>query len=175
MTGVSIGADWIAEAASSLVESLKSRGVPTERLSSFVTVDRLADFYGRGKKTVREALRARYSGQMDKLQKNLAFRLPSTYFLRRELGIYEGNLEEAVKRWPKVAFSKFDLTRNRRIPTQIGDIEAMLLGVFYADGNLTVDKDEEDRKRVTLSGTTEDFVFYRKWVVPALKQVFNMK
>lgn len=175
MVEANIMGDWITEAAESLIRSLRAEGVPEKKLASFITVQNLASYCHCGQRTVRKALKARYSAQLEKFKEESSFSVPPTQFLRKELGIYEGNLEDAIKKWPNVVFSKFDLIRSLRIPTQIGEVEAMLLGVFYADGNLILENGENGRRRATLYGTAEDFTFYKKWVAPALKQAFNLE
>lgn len=166
----------IVNYARELVDSLRQKGIPEEKLSSKVTFEELVEMLsergGYSGKEVTEELISRYSKEASNRESRFGIKFPLTHLLREELGIYYGNAEEAMARLPRVRFSKFDLLRNVKIPTEIGELEAITLGIFYGDGNLITN--DGNSYMVTLFGTEEDFRFYGNFVKPALKQMFGI-
>jgi hypothetical protein len=117
---------------------------------------------------VNRAIRRQYEPEKETLMKHGAD-VPYIHLLRQNLGIYEGTLEEAMVRCEAIEVSVGDLLKDIRIPFEIGELEAMLLGVYFARGNLV----GKPLTAMEIWGDKDDFEFYRNVVSPAIKKAHN--
>lgn len=130
------------------------------------TVDALAEAstYTHGKRM--------YGMERERFHERHGFSPPYMHFLREEIGAYEGNLPDACRRWEGIKPSVADWQRSVRIPTKIGELESEWLGFVWGDGHMT---SSDPHQTTTLIGSTDHIPFYRKAIVPRLKQVHNIE
>ncbi len=118
---------------------------------------------------VNRAIRRQYEKQKDGLQ-TLGVDVPYIHLLRQNLGIYAGTLQEAMMRCESLEVSTGDLLKDVRIPFEIGELEATLLGVYFARGTLH----KNPPGNVEIWGDKDDFEFYETVVSPLIKKVHNI-
>ena len=169
----------VIEAANLLKNSLSKKGLNNEQISLEMTEESLAYLIGGEKHrtvitNIPRTLRTIYSRQADRLEEEYGYGISKIHFLREELGIYSGDLHQAMRRWPKVRFSDFDLQRNVKIPLGIGELEAIFIGLFYGDGNLFSKDERGSRNMITMYGTEKDSIFYEREVIPVINYLFNL-
>ena len=110
--------------------------------------------YSSATSSVNAILMERYRKQIER--KSLPnLRLTSTHFLRMELGVYSGNLPEAMKKGHKFYATDYDLKESLRLPLKLGFNEALLIGIAYSEACIANDSPLR-RER---SGRTKNLVF----------------
>ncbi len=124
--------------------------------------------FGQLRRVVSVALRRKYGHLKVRALSEEHLDIPYTQFLREDLGVYQGNLRDAKKRWPRIQVSNYDWLKEVFVPLAVGELEAALLGVYFARGNLFLNKE-----RIEIWGEDTDFDFYRKDLRNLIKTVHN--
>ena len=170
------------EVAEIMKEELEPRAISGEiQLSSQFTLDTLAalandDWMNPQFKSsaLGNAMRRRYSNQKSNLSHQIGQNVPSPHFFRDELGVYEGNLIEAITKWQGIEASAEDWLASIRIPTSVDSDLTFFLGVIWADG-LNVDEEIDYKNLIKLSGRDKDHLFYNETLTPLVNSIFNKK
>ncbi len=176
-------------AAEVLFKSLLELEVPVTDIHAQFTLDNLtALVYEEGGKGYRHkdglgvAIRENHMSELQDKIKQFNFRDLSCPQLFREsfsfgdTHLYQGNLYEARSSWKKFQPSNEDFLNNISIPSKINVLEALLLGIYWADGYLRKSKDSLTMK---LRGEQSDLDVirfedvYKGVVAHLLKSIHN--
>ncbi len=169
----------VHRAARRLHQRLREKGADPSIIPAQFTTTTLAALaddgtYSRGNfrqlcTVVNRAIKREYEEQKVGLERQ-GIVVPYVHLLRQNLGIYEGTLQEAMMRCEELEVSVCDLLKDVRIPLEIGELEATLLGVYFARANLA----GKPVSGIEIWGDKEDFEFYRTVVSPLIKKVHNI-
>lgn len=98
-------------------------------------------------------------------------KVPAIQCLREVVCGYEGNLYEAKQKWPLIEISHTDFAKNLRVPLTITRKEAYCLGFLWGDGMIS---HSSGRYAFNLIGGIKDFGFYKKIIIPSLREQFGV-
>ena len=125
---------------------------------------------------VHNVLKREYREQRDRVQELTGLSPTYTQLLREEFDIYLGNLYDAYKAWQHkggFSVSDDDWLKSVRIPTELGLEEAVLLGIFLAQGEIHRHEEDEEHHRLELWGRDIDFKFYEDTILPMIRRVHH--
>lgn len=173
-----------------LFQSLVELNVPLVDIGASFTVENLAALVykewsnpAQHREILRVEIRCKHKKEFDEKKSLFNFEDLSYPQLFREsisyngVPLYQGNLYEARSFWKKFQPSNEDFLLNILIPERIGSIEALLLGIFWADGYLR--KSGHDSLTLRLEGEQSDLDvankinFYGRVVAHLLRSIHN--
>jgi hypothetical protein len=114
-----------------------------------------------------------FDEERKQLEIESGLKLNNMHLLRKSIGAYDGNLEEAKKKWRKIKVSREDLLRSVRLPLKLGHDESRILGVFWGDGS--IDRIRGRPSYLALGGGKGDFRFYEEYVANDVSRIFNLE
>lgn len=88
---------------------------------------------------------------------------------KEELPISSEKVKKKLKRWKGVEYGRNDWARGTRIPLEIKEDEANLLGIYWGDGSIN-----NYPYSLFLKGNSKDFPFYEEVVSPLVRKVHSI-
>ncbi len=124
------------------------------------------------RRAISNFLKEEFQYEKDRLERETGLKLTYPHMLRRDIGIYEGNLEEAKKKWRDIKVSSHDLIRSVRIPLEADYMFSQFLGIIFGAGSLTTAN--EGLPRIEIVGGSGDEEFLRDVVKPSFEWFFGI-
>ena len=173
-----------------LLQSLLEIGMPQDNINAQFTFDNLAalvyeewENFRLPVEELRREIIQRHQGEFDQKSKSFNFRDLSYAQLFREavsyqgIYLYQGNLYTARSFWKRFQPSNEDFLANISLPLKIEHMEALLLGIYLADGRFR--KSSKSSVTFVVQGEQSDLDplnginMYAHVVAPLLKRVHN--
>lgn len=125
-------------------------------------------------KRLESLLQERYLGKKGEARTTSSWNVPLIQRFREEIGMYGGNLYEVREIWKGFVPSDMDWQHSTRLPLDIGEKAALLLGMYWGDG---IPQKRDGNSKIIgfyLRGSKNDFPLYESVIRPLMKEVHNL-
>ncbi|MFH2028870.1 MAG: hypothetical protein ABIJ08_07040 [Nanoarchaeota archaeon] len=175
--------DRLEEAARTIVARLTESGLDPMLIPSQLTLANLAMVADDGSynksppmQAANTALKRAYKKRKAAIFEEYGLDVPYTQFLREDIGLYAGNLYDAKKRWKGMDVSKYDWLKDVRVPTDISQDVAILLGIYISHMQINPANEKgRSENSFEMYGRNIDFELYTEIVIPLIRKIHNIQ